>query len=244
MPRFFVEKDAVSSGEVSIFGDDAYHIARALRMAVGDKIEISDCSGTDYICELTYIRDNEARAAIISSAPSGSESPVGITLYMAYPKGDKLEWVVQKATELGVTRIVPFESERVIKRPPKDKMDKTVLRLTRIAHEAAKQSGRSILPTVDPVLSFSAMCEELSDYDLSIFCYEAEGSVSLRDVLVANKSARRIAAIVGCEGGFTVGEAESIVEAGGVSVGLGPRILRCETAPEYVLSALSYEFEM
>lgn len=244
MPRFFVEKEAISSGEVVIIGDDAYHIARSLRMAVGDKIEVSDCSGTDYICGLTYIRDGECRAEIIGSAPSGSESPVEITLYMAYPKGDKLEWVVQKATELGVSHIVPFESERVIKRPPKDKMEKTVTRLTKIAHEAAKQCGRSILPTVAPVLSFSAMCEELSGYDLALLCYEAEGGVSLRDVLKENKFARRVAAIVGCEGGFAVGEAEKIVKAGGISVGLGPRILRCETAPEYVLAALSYEFEM
>lgn len=244
MPRFFVEKEAISSGEVTVAGDDAYHIARALRMAVGDRIEVSDCSGTDYVCELTYIRDNECRADILSSAPSGSEPPIEITLYMAYPKGDKLEWVVQKATELGVARICPFEADRVIKRPPKDKMEKTVTRLTRIAHEAAKQSGRSILPTVDPVLSFSAMCEQLSGYDLVLFCYEREGGVSLRDVLKKNGSCRRFAVIVGCEGGFTVGEAESIVKSGGVSVGLGPRILRCETAPEYVLAALSYEFEM
>ncbi len=244
MPRFFVEKEAISSGEIVIVGDDAYHIARALRMAVGDEIEVSDCSGVDYICELTYIRDGECRAKIISAATSGSESPLEITLYMAYPKGDKLEWVVQKATELGVSHIVPFESERVIKRPPKDKMDKTVTRLTKIAHEAAKQSGRSILPTVAPVLSFSDMCDELSDYDLAIFCYEAEDSVSLRSILNKNKSARRVAAIVGCEGGFAVGEAEKIIKNGGISVGLGPRILRCETAPEYVLAALSYEFEM
>ena len=110
MARFFITEDAKIENTITISGNDAFHIARSLRMAVGDKITVCDNNGEEYLTELTKIRDNECLCEIISSAKGKSESPCSITLYMAYPKGDKLETVVQKSVELGASRIIPFES--------------------------------------------------------------------------------------------------------------------------------------
>ena len=139
MARFFVTKNDINEDQITVSGKDAFHIARSLRMAVGDKITVCDEDGTEYFCELTRIRDEECACAILSENVGSTESPVHITLYMAYPKGDKLETVVQKSVELGASEIVPFESSRCIKRPAQDKADKIAERLSRIAEEAAKQ---------------------------------------------------------------------------------------------------------
>ena len=244
MPRFFVSPEDISEGKISISGQDAFHIARALRMAVGDEITVSDGSGKEYSATLSRIRDDACEADIIEERISGSESPLEITLFMAMPKGDKLETVVQKAVELGATHIVPFESERCIKRPSADKVDKLVARLTKIAHEAAKQCGRARLPIVHPIIKIAEVAKKISDFDLSLFCYEASGTRPVRSVLDECGDIRTLSAIVGSEGGFSPAEAKMLVDCGAVAVGLGPRILRCETAPEYILSVVSYRFEM
>ena len=245
MPRFFVKAEAISDGQITISGLDAYHIARALRMAVGDNITVADGKNTEYTCRLTHIRDEECLAEIIEQKPSDSEPPHELTLYMAYPKGDKMETVTQKAVELGVRRIVPFESERCIKRPSGDKAEKITTRLTRIAHEAAKQCGRAILPTVESIASFKQMLELSGEHSLILFCYEGEGATSLKTILEeCGKDATDIGIIIGSEGGFSISEAEKIIQNGAKCVNLGPRILRCETAPDYVLSALSYFYEL
>ena len=244
MPRFFISKDNISDNTLYIEGDDARHIARSLRMAVGDEITASDGEGEEYAAILTKIRDERVDADITSHMPSPSEPPVKITLYMAYPKGDKLETVIQKAVELGASRIVPFESSRCIKRPSQDKAEAKRVRLSRIALEAAKQCGRGIVPDVALPLSYSAALSEAASADLALFCYEDEEGRSIKDALGEAKSARTISVMVGSEGGFSPEEAASAKAAGMISVGLGPRILRCETAPDYALSAISYHFEL
>lgn len=244
MPKFFVDKSAVTDSKIIISKDDARHIARALRMAVGDTVFVSDGCGTDYECRLARIRDDECVCDIIKSEECAAEPKMEITLFMAYPKGDKLETVIQKAVELGASRIIPFESSRCIKRPAADKSEKITQRLFRIAAEAAKQCGRGRLPRVDPAIPFRALCERISDYDLTLFCYEGEGTESLKTVLDVAPTPRTLGIIVGCEGGFSSDEAASIVARGARAVNLGPRILRCETAPSYVLSAVSYRYEL
>ena len=242
MPRFFVKKDQIDGGAIRIIGDDAYHIARSLRMAVGDSLTVSNGEGVDYLCRLERIRDEECVLCVLESYPSVTESPVRITLYMAYPKGDKLETVIQKAVELGADRIVPFESSRCIKRPKADKLDKQLARLTRIAEEAAKQCGRSRLPEVSAPLGFSAMLAEAVKTDAALFCYEAEDGRTLKDALSGDLGS--LSVIVGCEGGFSQEEAKSASDAGCITVSLGKRILRCETAPAFVLSSVAYQFEL
>lgn len=244
MPKFFVDKERINEDIITIIEPDARHIARSLRMAVGDEVTISDGEGCDYKCRLSRIRDEECLAEVVEKCISLAEPPVRITLFMAMPKGDKLETVVQKAVELGAAAIVPFESERCIKRPPADKLDKLATRLTRIAAEAAKQCGRATLPTVAPMVRFDDVISALGDFDLSIFCYEGERGRSLKDVLNSLPKPVTISVIVGSEGGFSPAEAERLVASGATSVTLGHRILRCETAPDYVLSALSYHYEL
>lgn len=241
---FFVSKSAVLDGKIEILGSDAFHIARSLRMAVGDEISVSDGEGVVYECTLSEIRDERCECEILSSAPSSAEPKTEITLFMAYPKGDKLEVVIQKAVELGASRIVPFESERCIKRPKAEKLDRQLERLNKIATEAAKQCGRGILPRVEAPVGFKEMLAEACAFDLPLFCYEGDGTRSLREVLDGAASPRNACVIVGSEGGFSPKEAEAAKSAGLVSVNLGPRILRCETAPLYALAALSYRFEL
>lgn len=244
MPRFFVPSDNFDGSRVKITGDDSYHIARALRMAVGDEITVADMQGREHTCRLSRIRDEECECEILSTRVGRTESPIEITLYMGYPKGDKLETVIQKAVELGALKIIPFESSRCIKRPRQDKAEKQGARLSRIAEEAAKQCGRSRLPEVLPPVSFASAIEGAKASELRLFCYEGDGTVSLRTVLDGAKSAKSVSVIVGCEGGFSLEEAELAIAAGLTPVNLGPRILRCETAPTYILSAISYAFEL
>lgn len=243
MPRFFTPTENFDGDRVIITGEDAYHIARALRMAVGDPITVADMQGREHSCRLTKIRDEVCECEILSTTEGKTESPVDITLFMGYPKGDKLEVVIQKAVELGVTRIVPFESSRCIKRPRQDKAEKQGARLSRIAEEAAKQCGRSRLAEVAPPVSYKAMLDMAKESELALFCYEGDGTESLKSVLT-EKKAKSISVVVGCEGGFSRDEADMAKKAGLTPVNLGPRILRCETAPTYVLSCISYVYEL
>ena len=245
MPRFFVSRDCISDTTVRISGDDAHHISYSLRMAAGDTVTVCDGEGEEYECTLTRLDGKEVEAEIISHSPSSSESPVKITLYQAYPKGDKLETVIQKAVELGAAEIVPFESERCIKRPKGDKIEKQKERMNKIAYQAAKQCGRAVLPEVQSPLSFAEAISDASRCDLAIFCYENCRTQSLRGVLEEKGSgARSVSVIVGCEGGFSEREAKEIEAQGIIPVTLGARILRCETAPLFALSAIAYFYEM
>ena len=244
MPRFFAPNDAFCEGCVTIIGEDAFHIARSLRMAVGDEITVCDMKRREHLCRLTKIRDEECTAEILSSRDGKTESPVDISLYMAYPKGDKLEVVIQKAVELGASRIIPFESSRCIKRPSPEKAEKQNARLSRIAEEAAKQCGRAVLPTVSLPITYKEALTQAKGAELSIFCYEGDGTKSFKKVLNENKNAKSVSLIIGSEGGFSREESQAASDAGLIPVNLGPRILRCETAPSYALSAISYFFEL
>ena len=244
MPRFFVPSSGFEGDSVKITGDDAFHIARSLRMAVGDELTVCDMHGSQHTCRLTRIRDEECECEILSTEEGNTEPPVEITLFMGYPKGDKLETVIQKAVELGASKIIPFESSRCIKRPKAERIEKQLLRFSRIAEEAAKQCGRSRLPEVFHSLSFSEMLIEAKKSDLTLFCYEGDGTDSLKKVLSEAGKITSMAVIVGSEGGFSLEEAERAKSCGASLVNLGPRIMRCETAPAFVLAALSYHFEL
>lgn len=243
MPRFFVPSDNIDGSLVKITGDDAFHIARSLRMAEGDSVTVCDMHACVHECRLTKIRDAECECEILSSHPADTEPPVYITLYMAYPKSDKLETVVQKAVELGASRIVPFESSRCIKRPSAEKSEKNTARLQKIATEAAKQCGRSRLPEVSYPIDFRSMLALAKEAELPIFCYEGDGTQSLKEILSA-KPAKSISVVIGSEGGFSLDEANAAKEAGLKCANLGKRILRCETAPAYALSCISYFYEL
>jgi len=239
MPRFFVTPEDVCGEEIFIRGGDAQHIGKVLRMRIGEKLTVCDTAGCDYFCEVSEITPDCVTLAVESSAPTISEPCVRVVLYVALSKGDKLDHIVQKAVELGASEIRLFTSKYcVVKWTDKDAEKKTE-RLCRIALEAAKQCGRGKIPQVFPPVPFSKMCKEASEHALPILCYEGERATSLRSVL-ETRFRDDIAVVIGSEGGFAPEEAELAVTEGLASVTLGPRILRCETAPSCVLSAIFY----
>lgn len=243
MPRFFVDDSAVSNDQVAIAGADARHIARSLRMAVGDGITVCTAGGRELSCRLTRIRDELCEAEILSSCDALGEPPAAIRLFVAYPKGDKLETVVQKATELGATSVTPFTSSFVVRKPRPEKIAAETERLNRIAAEAAKQSRRGAIPTVTAPLSFGEMLIRAGQADLPLFCYEGEGTRPL-PALLPDAPPKTVSVVTGSEGGFSEEEAAAARAAGLSLAGLGKRILRCETAPLFVLSCLAFRYEL
>jgi len=249
MPRFFVPTDNFDNDTVRITGEDARHIARALRMAKGEHITVCDMKGYEYDCVLEdFDADVCVSAVILKKTKSENEPPYTVTLYQASPKGDKLEYIVQKAVELGACNIVPFISDRCVSRPDEKSARKKAERLSKIAHEAAKQCGRAVLPAVDDYCSFERMLDAAEGAELKLFLYEGDGTEPLPEVLKTQKSESGIpstvAVIIGSEGGFSLDETRRARERGFTLCGLGKRILRTETASGCVLSCLMYEFEL
>ncbi|MBQ8174077.1 MAG: 16S rRNA (uracil(1498)-N(3))-methyltransferase [Clostridia bacterium] len=247
MPRFFVSPEALAEDTVTLTGEDCRHIALSLRMAVGDTVTLSDGEGREALCRLCRITTDCVEVEVLSRAEGNGELPVSVFLYQGMPKGDKLELIVQKAVELGAAEILPFESCRCVTRIRAERTAKQTERLSRVAREAAGQCGRSRLPAVREPLSFSAaLADARARADLLLFCYEAEQEKSLKKTLEQAKAQgiARIALFVGSEGGFSPEEAAAAVAAGAVSVTLGTRILRCETAPMFALSCIVYTYEL
>lgn len=246
MPRFFVQSTQIDNGTVTVTGDDAHHISRALRMAAGERITVCDMQRNEYECELTAFLPDCVQARVLSVTQSSAEPPTLLTLFQALPKGDKLDSIIQKAVECGVSRIVPFESERcVVRSKPEGEARKTERR-ERIAKEAAKQCGRAVLPEVLPTCSFSDVLDAAHDFDLVLFCYEGEGTTPIGKLLhgVDWKRGMRVAVVIGSEGGFSLAEAQAARERGFFMTGLGQRILRTETASGFVLSCIALVTEL
>ena len=248
MPKFFVRQDQIEGKIITLRGDDAFHISRSLRMAKGEHITVCDMQANEYDCVLREFLPDTVLAEILSAHKADTESPVRITLYQALPKGDKLDSVIQKSVECGVQGIVLFESERCVVKSKKEAEERKNERRNRIALEAAKQSGRGYVPTVRGTLSFEAAVKEAVSADLCLFCYEGETESTLKTVFTSamaeGKALHSVSIIIGSEGGFSVSEAALARACGAISVSLGRRILRTETAAPFVLSCLSYVFEM
>lgn len=246
MPRFFVPSEDVGTTEITVRGNDAHHISRALRMAVGEHITVCDSRGYAYDCVLKSFLADTVVAEIVSAKQQDTEPPYRLVLYQGLPKGDKLDSVIQKSVECGVCRIVPFESERCVVRMKPEAEEKKRERRNRIAHEAAKQCGRGILPEVGATLSFEAMLQDAATADLVLFCFEGEGTVPLPRLLRENPipTGGTVALIVGSEGGFALSEAARAAAAGFLMTGLGKRILRTETAPVFALACIAAVLEL
>ncbi|MBR2913029.1 MAG: 16S rRNA (uracil(1498)-N(3))-methyltransferase [Oscillospiraceae bacterium] len=235
MPRFFVEQ--ANSDEIIITGEDAHHIGRSLRMRTGEQLTVC-AEGMDYECEITRITDSEVYLKPLSVNPCAAEPSVKVTLYQAIPKNDKLSEIVQKAVELGACEIVPVLTSRCVSRPSTADFEKKRQRLQKIAVSAAKQSGRGIIPTVSPMLTWKQALQSMQAQDISVMLYEEEGGVRFGEVPLEGK--HRIGLFIGSEGGISEEEAQQAVDAGLHRVWLGSRILRCETAPTAAISILMY----
>lgn len=247
MPKFFINKNQIEGEIVTIVGDDAHHISRSLRMAAGEHITVCDDNAIEYECALQQFSDQEVKARIICTSKSISELPVKIHLFQALPKGEKLDFIVQKAVECGAFDITPFESERCVAKIKHDAEARKTERRNKIALEAAKQCGRGIVPRVNPTLSFSEMIASVRHSDAVLFCYEGNGTEPMGKVLrnlTAGKQIFDISIIIGSERGFSINEVNTAIKNGFISVGLGNRILRAETAAVFALSCIVYELEL
>lgn len=241
--RVFVTDEKISGDTVTIDGGDAYHLIRSLRITRGERVVVCDMRRREYICEAERITADTVVARIVEIRDSENEPPYRAVAYLALSKGERFDLAVQKSVELGVAEIVPFESEHTIITAAD--AEKKLARRRKIAAEAASQCGRAIIPAVrDPVRFSDVIAELKASKGLAFLCYEGDGATPLPQLLCGYASPDEIAFVVGPEGGFSTREADEAREAGIPLCGLGKRILRCETAPLYVLAALSYQFEL
>ena len=236
MPRFFTETINETKGTIS--GDDAKHIAKVLRMHAGEKLVACDCQGFDYDCVIDSLTDKEVELSVERKYPSETEPSVRVTLYQAMPKSDKMELIIQKAVELGVSAIVPVQTKRCVSRPDAKSMAKKLERYNRIALEAAKQCGRGRIPQVLPMLDFTEAIKAMKEDQRAFLFYENSTS-SFRKELEQGVSS--VSIMVGAEGGFEEEEVQKALDLDIASLSLGKRILRCETAPLAALSIIMYE---
>lgn len=232
MPHRYFSQE-IREGCAWLSGPDARHLAVVMRAAPGDAVLICDGQGTDYHCRVAEAAAERCRLEILSSQKSVSEPDVRVILYVGYPKSDKLELIIQKAVELGAAEIVPFFSRYCVVTPKKEEQKNE--RYNRIALEAAKQAGRGVIPCVRMPLSYRQAVAEAAQCDAALYCYEAGGE-PLHSRLA--NGPKTIAILTGSEGGFSPEEADAAVAAGCAPVSLGPRILRCETAPIAALAVV------
>ncbi|TAA68339.1 16S rRNA (uracil(1498)-N(3))-methyltransferase [Planococcus salinarum] len=245
MQRYFIEGKVPENRITVITGDDAKHIAKVMRQTAGDGL-IAVMEGKAFSATiLSAERDIELR--LDSEMEADVEMPKRVTIACGLPKGDKLDLITQKSTELGMHALIPFSAERSIVKWDASKNDKKIGRLQKIAKEAAEQSHRTHLPVIHNVHSFKQLLEAAEDFDAVIVAYEEEARsaspVRFADILKTLYDKSSILIVFGPEGGISEAEASSLKQAGALFTSLGPRILRTETAPLYAMSAMSYEFE-
>lgn len=236
MPRFFVEP--FSGNFVQLSGEVANHI-RVLRLRPGDELTLCNGTGTDYRCRLENADGETAFLTVLEQSSSRGEPAVEIRVYMAFAKSDKLEHVIQKATELGASEIIAYPSMRCVARYDGKTLKSKLPRWQKIAVSAAEQSGRGRIPAVRVLNSWQAVLVEAQQTDLPLFFYERAQDNALHQLAVS-RPWRSAAILTGPEGGYTETEAAQAAEAGLLTASLGSRILRCETAPLAALSGLLF----
>lgn len=234
LPSFFVDNDSMREDQFVITGEENKHLAVVLRLSVGEQVEIMQNDGFIHRCELVSVGKSESVAQIKSSRYVPRRSQV--TLFMALIMADRMDWAVQKATELGVESIVPFESEYCTVKDKGNKSD----RLKRVCLSASKQSGRATVPNIGGTLKFAEVCEKIATFPQVVLAYEG-ATQDARDIIKKLDRNRPIALIIGSEGGFSTGEVEALKEKGAKVISLGSTILRAETASVALLSAVNYE---
>lgn len=244
MPKFFAEKENISNTHILLDGEEAKHILKVLRMQVGEVLTICDGAGVDYEAEIERVGKNDLSAKILKQTPSEAESQVKITLFQCLPKASKMDYVIQKCTELGIYKIIPCISERcVVKLNGDNDAQKKVERWQAVVKAAAKQSGRGIIPEIGMPVTFKEAIAQMQAQPLAFIPYENESEHTLKSVL-RGAQVSEAAFIIGPEGGFAPQEIAHALESGIQSITLGKRILRTETAAEVVLSMMNYEFEL
>lgn len=245
MQRYFIQEPLVDEMAI-ISGDDAKHIQKVMRMQEGQSIIIVS-EGRAYESTIERFEGQDVRVRKSSDALRSNELPIEVTICCGLPKGEKLDLITQKATELGMHDLVLFEAERSIVKWDAQKGIKKQQRLQKIAKEAAEQSHRNVVPTIQDIVTFKQLLQMTEKYDVCFVADEEDAKLENRthfaEILSKKNGQQSICVVFGPEGGLSRTEIQALMDRGFQSISLGPRILRAETAPLYVLSAISYEFE-
>ena len=245
MNRFYIEQNQIAEDKITVIGDDVNHIKNVLRMKIGEHILFCDCQGYDYHCKIESFDAKTVIAAIESKTETKTELKTKIYLFQGLPKKDKMELIVQKAVELGVTEVIPVMMKRtIVKLEDKKKEAKKLERWNTIAQSAAKQSNRGVIPTVSSVLTYKEALKRAESMDIVILPYENEGGMAKsKEIIKSIKGKQSVAIFIGPEGGFDEEEIHQASQLGMMPVSLGKRILRTETAGLAVLSILMFDLE-
>ena len=243
MYQFFVEEAQISEKDIRIEGSDVNHMKNVLRMKCGEKIRISSNTGRNFYCAVSELTDKFVLADILEELEENTELPNKIYLFQGLPKSDKMELIIQKAVELGVYEMIPVSMKNCVAKLEEKKVASKIARWQEIAKSAAKQSKRSLVPTVQLPMSYKLAVQRAKEMDVLLVPYENErGMQETRDVLSKIQKGQSIAIFIGPEGGFDSSEIELVREDGKL-LSLGNRILRTETAGLAILSMLVYQLE-
>jgi len=243
IPRFYVPPDQWRAREAAwITGADARHLTRVLRLGPGAEVLLLDGSGRMFRAEVRETDRDRVHAVVTGEVEGPPEPGVRVTLVQALAKGDRMDTVVQKATEIGVARIIPVHAERVVVRLDPVKADRRRKRWQRIATEASEQCGRTRVPEVSPVTNFEEVLNAVPEAALLLFFWEEERRVTLKEILRSRPPVGEVFVFIGPEGGFSAREAAAAVSRGAVAVSLGPRLLRTDTAGPVAVALVLYEW--
>lgn len=241
MYKFFVEPEQIVEDTVFITGEDVNHIVHVLRMKKGEQVLVSTSNDREYLCEITALEEEAVQLKLLDVYGSNRELPIGVTLYQALPKGDKMETVIQKMVELGAVRIVPVVTKRCVVQLDQKKAAKKVARWNAISEAAAKQSKRNKIPEVMMPMSFAEALLDAKKLEAALIPYEnAEGMEQARSMVDEAAKKRSLGIFIGPEGGFTEQEIEKSQQNGVKPISLGHRILRTETAGMMLMSVIMF----
>ena len=242
IPRIYIGSDRIENGRAFVDGSDANHILRVLRKQIGDTVHVCDMKSNSYDAVIETVTKDGLVLLLGEPTKSNNEPNYKISVYQCFPKGDKLETVIQKAVELGAFEIVAVMSERCVARPDSKAFLKRLERLKKISESAAAQCGRSIIPEIRGIISYSEAIKEISEKDIGFICYEGDGTKPIPEILKGEP--KTIGFLIGPEGGIAEKEV-GIAKNNGIELcGLGKRILRTETASGFVLAAASVLLEL
>lgn len=232
MQKLFI--DYTPTDNIILDGESARHIAKSLRMKVGDMLMVCDNESQEYGCQIDEITKDTVSLKVCYKQANKTEPSCKVSIYQGVPKSSKMEDIIQKCTELGVTKITPVLTKRCVSRPDDKASSKKNVRYQKIALEAAQQSGRGIVPKIDNMISIKEAIKN-DDSDTKIIFYEGGGE-PLKNII--KEDTKSVSIYIGPEGGFEKDEVDLIIENGGQVATLGPRILRTQTAPVAALSAI------
>ena len=242
MPTFFVQRKNISGDTAVLSGTEAGHMLRTLRLRTGDAFHAFDEEGRRYRMRILEATSRSLRAEVLESFPPEPPPEVAVILMVGLPKADKMDFILEKATELGCSRVIPFRSSRTIPRLDAQDAGRRLLRWERVALSAAKQCGSGRIPDVSPLLPFADALRAVAGAEGKILFYEGEGRFGLKKVLAGISGAKSVALLIGPEGGFSEDEVKEAERAGFLRAGLGSSILRVETAAVAAVSMTMYHF--